>query len=103
MEISIVILLSSIVIILLVLAIKFKKEHPFLHIIYLFSMFFIIILSLNITREIIATEGFDINLAPIFFILTIIIAVIFLFYLIVFIKNLIDGIKERDKELGLEV
>lgn len=102
MQLSIIILLSVIIITLIALAIQFKEFHPSLHIIFLFSSFSVIILSLNIVRNIIETEGFDINITPLLFVLSIITSVVLIFYLIIFIKGLIEKDITKNEELGLE-
>ena len=92
------IILSVITIIFLVLFIKETKEtknkteeNNFLIYIYLFAILFIAILSTYIINNI----NLDSNLTPIFFILIILTTITFLYFLIIFIKNMLSNINQE--------
>ena len=102
MYLNITIIISTVILALVVLSIAFKSEHPVLHILYLFAALIVIIMGFNITNNIIIADGLDVNIAPLFFILIIIFILVFAFYLVTFIKETIEKIREKNAEEGFE-
>ena len=95
---SLIIVVGVIIISLIALSIFLKEKHPSLHILYLFSAFSISLLLINVINNAFK----DINITPVFFIIIVVFALSFIYYLFIFIKESIENKKEKLREEGLE-
>jgi hypothetical protein len=100
--IGVAIMIGSIIICLIILALFFKDNNPFLHILFLFSSMLIFTLGINMINRVIEIDSSNINIKPVFFISLILIIITFIFYIIKYIISILDDIKKENIAGGLE-